>query len=242
MAFSRATAAPERMPRSDHADDVRVLVVDDSDLFRTGLCRLFEQAGGLTVVAEARSGEDAVRRGAELGPDVVVMDIGMPGIGGVEATRRLLEVSPHSTVIMLTATDDDEMVLDAVLAGACGYLLKGDKLSEIVRGVRAAATGQSLIAPTVASSLLATLRRHEPREQPVHEPPDLTPRELDVLRLLVAGCETNEIGRRLHVSPSTVKHHVSNTLVKLGVENRVQAAVMAVREGLVGEEPAVLPR
>jgi DNA-binding NarL/FixJ family response regulator len=232
----------EPILRSVNDDAVRVLVVDDSDLFRTGLRRLFEQAGGLTVVAEARSGEDAVLRAAELRPDVVVMDIGMPGIGGVEATRRLLEVSPHSTVLMLTGTDDHEMVLDAVLAGACGYLLKGDNMSEIVRGVRAAATGQSLITPTVASSLLATLRRHDAREQPALKPPDLTPRELDVLQLLVAGCETIEIGRRLHLSPSTVKHHVSSTLVKLGVGNRVQAAVLAVRQGLVSEEPAAPPR
>jgi len=224
------------MPRSDEADAVRVLVVDDHDLFRTGLRRLFGQADGIAVVAEARSGDDAVRRAAELLPDVVVMDLNMPGISGVEATRRLLEVSPHSAVLMLTATHDEEKVLDAVLAGASGYLLKDAKLSEILRGVRAAATGQSLIAPSVAGSLLARLRRHAPPARPTQEAPVLTPRELDVLRLLVAGCETIEIGRRLHLSPSTVKHHVSSTLEKLGVENRVQAAVMAVREGLVGDE------
>jgi two-component system, NarL family, response regulator LiaR len=230
------------MPRSGTEEGVRVLVVDDHDLFRTGLARLFGQADGLTVVAEARTGDDAVRRAGELLPDVVVMDIDMPGISGVEATRRLLEVSPHSAVIMLTATDDEEKVLGAVLAGASGYLLKGAKLSEIVRGVRAAATGQSLIEPRVAGSLLARLRRHGSREQPKQRPPVLTPRELDVLRLLVAGCETIEIGRRLHLSPSTVKHHVSSTFEKLGVENRVQAAVMAVREGLVTEEPGPSPR
>jgi DNA-binding NarL/FixJ family response regulator len=224
------------MPRSGKA--VRVLVVDDSDLFRTGLCRLFGQADGLTVVADARTGDAAVRRAAELLPDVVVMDVNMPGISGVDATRRLLEVSPHSAVLMLTATDDEEKVLDSVLAGASGYLLKGAKLSEIVRGVRAAARGQSLIAPSVAGSLLARLRRHASREPPEQEPVALTPREIDVLRLLVAGYETIEIGRRLHLSPSTVKHHVSSTLEKLGVENRVQAAVMAVRKGLVTDDPS----
>jgi DNA-binding NarL/FixJ family response regulator len=225
------------MPRSGNHEAIRVLVVDDHDLFRTGLCRLFGQAEGLEVVAEARSGNDAVRRAAELLPDVVVMDVNMPGISGVEATRRLLQVSPHSAVLMLTATDDEENVLDAVLAGASGYLLKDAKLSEIERGVRAAASGQSLIAPRVAVSLLARLRRHVPRELPKPRRPALSPRELDVLRLLVAGCETIEIGRRLHLSPSTVKHHVSRTLDKLGVKNRVQAAVMAVREGLVNDEP-----
>jgi two-component system, NarL family, response regulator LiaR len=229
------------MPRSGTEHGVRVLVVDDHDLFRTGLARLFGQADGLTVVAEARTGDDAVRRAAKLLPDVVVMDIDMPGISGVEATRRLLEVSPHSAVLMLTATDDEEKVLDAVLAGASGYLLKGAKMSEIVRGVRAAATGQSLIEPRVAGGLLARLRRHGSRDQPTQRPPALTPRELDVLRLLVAGCETIEIGRRLHLSPSTVKHHVSSTFEKLGVENRVQAAVMAVRKGLVNDETSPPP-
>lgn len=228
-------------PLELEGEAVRVLVVDDHDLFRTGLRRLIGQEHGLTVVAESRTGDDAVLRAAELLPDVVVMDVNMPGIGGVEATRRLLEVSPLSTVLMLTATHDEEKVLDAVLAGASGYLLKSAKLSEIVRGVRAAAAGQSLIAPSVAGSLLARLRRHAPQEQPARAHPALTPRELDVLRLVVAGYETIEIGRRLHVSPSTVKHHVSSTLDKLGVENRVQAAVMAVREGLVSEEPGALP-
>ena len=230
------------MARPVTAEAVRVVVVDDSDLFRKGLCRLLDQAEGLTVVAEARSGAEAVGVAAELLPDVVVMDINMPGISGVDATRRLLEVSPHSAVLMLTATDDEEQVLDAVLAGASGYLLKGAKLSEVVRGVRAAAEGQSLIAPRVAGSLLARLRRHAPREQPEHKAPALTPREIDVLRLLVAGCETIEIGRRLHLSPSTVKHHVSSTLEKLGVENRVQAAVMAVRKGLVDDPAGPPPR
>jgi DNA-binding NarL/FixJ family response regulator len=229
------------MPRPPEEETVRVLVVDDHDLFRTGLRRLIGQEHGLTVVAEARTGDDAVLRAAELLPDVVVMDVNMPGIDGVEATRRLLDVSPHSTVLMLTATHDEAKVLDAILAGASGYLLKSTKLSEIVRGVRAAAAGQSLIAPSVAGSLLARLRRHAPQEQPERTHPALTPRELEVLRLLVAGCETIEIGRRLHVSPSTVKHHVSSTLDKLGVENRVQAAVMAVREGLVSDEPGALP-
>jgi two-component system NarL family response regulator len=225
------------MPRPSAEEAVRVLVVDDHDLFRTGLCRLIGQEDGLTVVAEARSGDDAVSCAAALLPDVVVMDVSMPGISGVEATRRLLAVSPHGTVLMLTVTHDEEQVHDAVLAGASGYLLKSARLSEIVRGVRAAAAGHSLIAPSVAGSLLARLRRHAPREKPAAELPALTPRELDVLRLLVDGCETIEIGRRLHVSPSTVKHHVSSTLDKLGVENRVQAAVKAVREGLVGDEP-----
>ncbi|MEA2217753.1 MAG: hypothetical protein QOJ35_379 [Solirubrobacteraceae bacterium] len=215
---------------------LRVLVVDDHDLFRTGLRRLLDEQDGLDVVAEARGGAEAVQRAAELHPDVVVMDVNMPGMSGVEATRRLLELSPHSAVLMLTVAHDDRAALDAVLAGASGYLLKDALLPEIVRGIRAAATGESLIAPAVAGGLLAQLRRHGPPDVEPTAMPELSQRELDVLRLVVAGCENTEIGRRLHLSASTIKHYVSSTLEKLGVENRIQAAVLAVRLGLV-EEP-----
>lgn len=215
---------------------LRVLVVDDHDLFRSGLRRLLDEDGALDVVAEARRGDEAVSRAAQLRPDVVVMDINMPGMSGVEATRGVLEVSPGSAVLMLTVTSDASAVLDAVLAGASGFLLKDATLPEIVRGIRAAAAGQSPIAPAVAGDLLARLRRHRASDAPPPvPPPDLSPRELDVLRLVVAGCDNGEIGRRLHLSSSTVKHHVSNVLGKLGVENRIQAAVLAVRLGVVDE-------
>jgi DNA-binding NarL/FixJ family response regulator len=215
---------------------LRVMVVDDHDLFRSGLRRLLQEQDALEVVADARRGDEAVQRAAELRPDVVVMDINMPGMSGVHATRALREVSPQTAVLMLTVSDDEDAVLDAVLAGASGYLLKDATLPEIVRGIRAAAAGQSLVAPAVATSLLARLRRHGPPDAPPPPAaPELTPRELEVLRLVVAGHDNSDIGRRLHLSTGTIKHHVSSTLSKLGVDNRIQAAVLAVRLGLADE-------
>jgi DNA-binding NarL/FixJ family response regulator len=196
---------------------------------------LLDEQNALEVVADARRGEEAVQRAAELRPDVVVMDVNMPGMSGVSATRALREVSPLTAVLMLTVSADEDAVLDAVLAGASGYLLKDATLPEIVRGIRAAAAGQSLIAPAVAGSLLARLRRHGPPDAPPAALPELSPRELEVLRLVVAGCENSDIGRRLHLSAGTVKHHISSTLTKLGVDNRIQAAVLAVRLGLADE-------
>lgn len=212
------------------------MVVDDHDLFRSGLRRLLDEHDELDVVADARRGDEAVQRAAELRPDVVVMDINMPGISGVEATRGVLQKSPATAVLMLTVTTDENAVLDAVLAGASGYLLKDATLPEIVRGIRAAAAGQSLIAPSVAGDLLSRLRRHGAPEAPPPAAPELSARELDVLRLVVAGCDNGDIAKRLYVSASTVKHHVSSALEKLGVDNRIQAAVMAVRLGLVDEQ------
>ncbi|HWC26524.1 MAG TPA: response regulator transcription factor [Solirubrobacteraceae bacterium] len=217
---------------------VRVMVVDDHDLFRSGLRRLLDEQEGLEVVADARRGHEAVERARELRPEVVVMDVNMPGMSGVDATRGVREVSPETAVLMLTVTSDEDAVLDAILAGASGYLLKDATLPEIVRGIRAAGEGQSLIAPGVAGSLLERLRRYGAPDAPSSPPPELSPRELEVLGLIAAGYDNAEIGRRLHLSLSTVKHHVSSTFEKLGVENRIQAAVMAVRLGLVDEDVA----
>ena len=215
--------------------DLTIMVVDDHDLFRSGLRRLLEEEDGLDIVADARRGDEAVRKAAELRPDVVVMDVNMPGMSGVEATRGVLKASPRTAVLMLTVSTDDNSAIDAILAGASGYLLKDALLPEIVRGIRAAAAGQALIAPAVAGDLLAQLRRQGPPDAPAVAAPELSERELDVLRLVVDGCENIEIGKRLHLSPSTIKHYVSSTLEKLGVENRIQAAVLAVRLGLVEE-------
>ena len=219
------------------AQPLRVIVVDDHDLFRSGLRRLLDEHDDIDVVADARRGAEAVERAAALKPDVVVMDINMPGMSGVDATRGVLTTSPDSAVLMLTVTSDENAVLDAVLAGASGYLLKDATLPEIVRGIRAAAAGQSLIAPSVAGDLLARLRRHGAADAPAPAArAQLSARELDVLRLVVAGHDNAQIGKRLHLSPSTIKHHVSSTLEKLGVANRIQAAVLAVRLGLIDEQ------
>jgi two-component system, NarL family, response regulator LiaR len=212
---------------------LRVMVVDDHDPFRSGLHRLLDEQHELEVVADARCGEDAVQQAAELCPDVAVVDVNMLGMSGIEATRGILEAAPDSAVLMLTVSNDDEAVLDAVLAGAAGYLLKDATLPEIVRGIRAAAAGHSLIAPAVAGSLLARLRFHGPPNAPPTAITELSPRELDVLHLIVDGRENSDVATRLHISSGTVKHHLSSILDKLHVDNRTQAAVLAVRLGLV---------
>lgn len=232
----------ERMPHESPAGSatpaaagapVRVVVVDDHDLFRSGLRRLLQAEPELEVVADARSGEEAVRLAGGLRPDVVVMDHRMGGISGPEATRGILAGSPGTAVLMLTISDADDDVLDAIVAGAAGYLLKDASLQEIVDAIRAAARGESMIAPRVAASLLARLRRQTPRSGAPPASFDLSPRELDVLRLLVHGRDNIAIARQLHLSPSTIKHHVASIVEKLDVENRTQAAVLAVRQELV---------
>jgi DNA-binding NarL/FixJ family response regulator len=227
--------ADHRGARSGAPNHLRVMVVDDHDLFRSGLRRLLDGQDGLQVVAEARRGQEAVERAAEIQPDVIVMDVNMPGMSGIEATRAILETSTPPAVLMLTVSDADNEVLDAVLAGASGYLLKDAKLPDIVSAIRAAAAGQSLIAPSVTGGLLERLRRHGPVDVEAEPESDLSERELDVLQLLVAGLDNVAIGKQLHLSASTIKHHVSSILEKLCVENRIQAAVLAVRRGLVDE-------
>ncbi len=207
------------------------MVVDDHDLFRGGLVGLLE-GRGVHVVGEARLAADAIRRARELRPDVVLMDLSMPGMSGVEATHRLTASAPHVRVLVLTVFADDQHVMDAILAGACGYILKDAPIDQIVEGIYAAAHGESLISPRIASQLVRRLR--EPDEiDPGLMRADLTPRELEVVELLTRGMDNPEIAQALHLSQHTVKNHVSNILVKLQVANRIQAAVRAVRTGLV---------
>jgi two-component system nitrate/nitrite response regulator NarL len=211
---------------------VRVLIVDDHDLFRTGLRALLEEEG--FELADAASGRAAILRARLFAPQVVVMDIHMPGMSGVETTALMLEAVPDAAILMLTIATSAEEVLDAVRAGACGYLLKDAELSEIVEGIRAAAAGHSTIAARVAGHLLLSVRTHDAGSEHNASPqgPTLSPRERDVLSLLADGCDNAEIAARLFVSPSTVKNHVARVLEKLGVDNRVQAATFAVREGM----------
>jgi DNA-binding NarL/FixJ family response regulator len=218
----------------DNMRDIRVLIVDDHDLFRTGLRSLLEDEG--FEVSDASGGPEGARRARGFQPHVVVMDMNMPEMNGVEATPVVLEAAPGASVLMLTIATDDERVLAAVRAGASGYLLKDAPLDEIVAGVRAAAAGHSAIAPRVAGVLLESLRCPSSLPEPVLDlpvSPDLSPREQDVLELLVEGHDNADIAARLFLSPSTVKNHVSRLLCKLGVDNRVQAATLAVRKGLV---------
>ena len=214
-------------------DELRVLVVDDHDLFRTGLRNLLEEEG-VNVVGEAENGETAIRLASDLTPDVVIMDLNMPGAGGVETTRRLSSLAPLSRVVVLTISADDDDVMNAVMAGACGYLLKDSSIQELIAGIRAASEGESLISPQIAAKVLQRLRAQS-KDADAAETirAELSDRELQVLKLIANGKDNAQIARELFISPKTVKNHISNILMKLQIENRIQAAVYAVRSGIV---------
>jgi DNA-binding NarL/FixJ family response regulator len=216
-------------------DHVRVVIADDHVMFRRGLRRVLGQCG-MQTVGEASNGRMAVQLVRELRPDVVVMDFSMPVMDGVEATREILEEDPSARVLMLTITADETPVVDAMLAGACGYQLKDAAAAELVHSVRAAAIGQSTISPRIAAHLVKRLRETNPVQRPVvavDESGDLTTREVEILRLVAEGKENSQIAGELYISPKTVKNHVANILGKLAIENRVQAAVFAIRTGIV---------
>jgi DNA-binding NarL/FixJ family response regulator len=214
-------------------EPISVVVVDDHDIFRDGLVRLLAERDGITVVGDAADGERALRLVERLAPDVVVMDLNMPGLSGIEAIRRLAGVAPHSRVIVLTISVADSDVVEAIVAGACGYLLKDATIDEIVAGVRAAAVGDSLLSPRIATGLLERMRELAANGNGAEHRSELTDRELEVLRLVAQGMDNAEIAQALVISPQTAKNHVSNILAKLQLENRIQAAVHAVRRGLV---------
>ena len=211
----------------------RVLLVDDHDLFRTGLRNLLEEEG-VDVVGEAAAGEDALRHVRELQPDVVVMDLNMPGMTGVEATKKIVAYAPLTRVVVLTISDQDGDVMDAIFAGACGYLLKDASVEDVIRGIQAAAIGESLISPTIAAKVLERVRAataSPDAEEMIRA--ELSEREIEVLKLIANGKDNSQIAADLHISPKTVKNHISNILMKLQIENRIQAAVYAVRSGIV---------
>ena len=211
--------------------DLKVIVVDDHELFRRGVTGLLQERG-INVVGEAGLAADAIRQAAEIGPCVVLMDLSLPGMSGIEATQRLTAAAPLARVLVLTVFVDDQHIIDALLAGACGYVLKDAPIEQIVEGIRAAARGEALISPRIASRLVRRLR--EPDEVELSVTGDaLTPRELEVLELLARGLDNSQIAGALYLSQHTVKNHVSAILMKLQVENRIQAAVRAVRGGLV---------
>ena len=212
-------------------DRVRVVVIDDHDLFRGGLVQLLEQRG-IEVLGHAGLAVDGIRQVCDLNPEVALMDLTMPGMSGIEATQRLAATAPLVRVLVLTVAADEQSVTDALLAGACGYLVKDAPIDHIVEGIRAAARGESSISPRIASQLVKRLR--EPaKAEPRLPGAELTPRELQVLELLARGVDNPGIARTLFLSQHTVKNHVSSILVKLQVENRIQAAVRAVRGDLV---------
>ena len=220
-------------PNETH-EEISVVLVDDHDLFRGGLREILADQG-IRVVGEAPDGERGVEIVADLAPDVAVMDINMPGVGGIEATRQIAGRTPATRVLVLTIASDDDSIMQAMMAGASGYMLKDAPVEELVAGIRAAAAGESSISPRIAAKLLAWMREGGRAEQSAPETvgTDLSDRELEVLRLLSAGKGNAEIAQELFISPKTVKNHIASILAKLQIENRIQAAVYAVKAGIV---------
>jgi DNA-binding NarL/FixJ family response regulator len=217
---------------------IRVLVVDDEELIRTGLRLILEAEPDLTVVGTASDGAAAVAQAGRLRPDVVLMDIRMPGLDGLAATRQILggDDAAPCKVVILTTFDVDEHVYEALRAGASGFLLKDVPAGELVHAIRVAAAGEALLAPSVTRRLIAAFTRRAPGEVPAVRPAglgDLTAREVEVLALLAEGLSNAEIAARLYLGEATVKTHVARILMKLGVRDRVQAVIVAFRAGLV---------
>jgi DNA-binding NarL/FixJ family response regulator len=213
-------------------ESLRVVLVDDHPVYRAGLARLLRESG-VDVVAEVPNGEAALLVVEETAPDVVVMDLNMPGMTGLEATRQLVAQSPATRVLVVSVSAQEADVTDAILAGASGYILKESPVEEVVAGIRAAATGQSLISPRIATMLLQRIRDAAGSLDIDLAPAQLSARELEVLGLMAEGKSNHEIAEALVISPSTVHNHISSILMKLQVENRVQAAVRAVRDRLI---------
>ncbi|MDQ2714472.1 MAG: response regulator transcription factor [Chloroflexota bacterium] len=212
-------------------DKISILITDDHTLVRHGIEDFLALEPDLVVVGEADSGEKAVRMAAELAPDVVLMDLVMPGIGGVEATRQVKQVSPHSQIVILTSYHEDEYIFPALRAGALSYVLKDIGPDELADTIRKAARGESVLHPRVAARVVQELRGTR-RDTP-NLFTELTERELEVLRLIANGHSNAEIAQQLIISEKTVKGHVSNILSKLHMLDRTQAAIFAWHEGLV---------
>jgi DNA-binding NarL/FixJ family response regulator len=216
---------------------IRVLVVDDQELVRAGFCVILEATDGITVVGEAGNGADAVAATARHAPDVVLMDIRMPGMDGLEAARQITSArDPRSVprVVMLTTFDLDDYVYEALRAGASGFLLKDAPRADLVAAVRAAAAGDALLAPSVTRMLIEAFARRPPAAAPAPSRlASLTARERDILLLVARGHSNAEIAARLYVGEATVKTHVGHVLGKLGLRDRVQAVILAYETGLV---------
>lgn len=216
---------------------IRILIVDDQPLLRTGFRMILGSEPGLEVVGEAADGEGAIAQAADLGPDVILMDIRMPGMDGIEATRRLAGsgVARPSRVLILTTFGHDEYVIEALRAGASGFLLKDSPPEELVNAIRVVAAGEALLAPSVTRRLLDRFAGRLPAlaETPDSALAELTERELEVLRLIATGLSNAEIAERLSVSETTVKTHVSRVLSKLDLRDRVQAVILAYQLGIV---------
>jgi DNA-binding NarL/FixJ family response regulator len=214
---------------------IRVLVVDDHALFRRGLQMVLEQEDDIEVVGEAGDGSEAVEKAAETMPDIVLMDVRMPKRGGIDSCTLIKDAVPSCTIIMLTISDEEADLYDAIKAGASGYLLKEISIEEVAESIRAVHAGQSLISPSMASKLLtefATMIKRTDERQQVPTP-RLTDREMEVLKLVARGLNNRDIAKELFISENTVKNHIRNILEKLQLHSRMEAVVYAVRETML---------
>ena len=214
-------------------DVIRILVADDHTLFRKGLHSLLEHQAGMEVVGEAATGSEAVTLAEELVPDVVLMDIKMPDLTGIEATKQILQENPHIGIILVTMFDDAESVFSGMRAGARGYVLKGAETRELRHAIEAASRGEVLLSPAIAAKMMHRFDRAAESGQGGIPYEDLTPRELEVLRLAAEGLSNKEIAAKLALSEKTVKNRISNIFAKLRVNDRTQAVLHALRTGLV---------
>ena len=218
---------------------IKVLIADDHRVVREGLMAILKTKENIEVVGEAQDGQEAIEKVRTLEPDVILMDVSMPRMGGVEATRQIKREFPHIGIIALTMYDEQQYIFDLVRAGATGYLLKDTESAQIVEAIRAIYRGESLIHPSVASKILAefSLLAQKKGKKPSWEDHDLTEREITVLRLVADGKTNKEIANNLDLSEKTVKNHVRNIFHKLQVYDRTQAAILGIRNGIIELEP-----
>ncbi len=212
-------------------EPLRIVIADDHVFFRDGVRTLVEAAPDLELVGEAGTGEEAISLAASLQPDVILMDIRIPGTNGIEATRRIVQASPHIRVLMVTMFEDDQSVFTAMRAGARGYLLKGANYDEMLRAIRAVGNGEAIFSPSIAARFLEYFGSMRPATPPAAFP-ELSEREREILGLIAHGCKNAEIADRLVLTPKTVRNHVSNILSKLQVTDRAQAIIRAKEAGL----------
>jgi DNA-binding NarL/FixJ family response regulator len=215
---------------------IRLLLVDDHGLFRKGLVSLLQRESEFQVIGEAENGAEAIRKAKQLKPDLVLMDIHMPGTDGIEATRRIREMLPSTRVVILTVSEDDKDLFEGIKCGAHGYLLKKLEPEELYAMLRGVFQGEAPISRTTASKILSEFAVQARRKAAAQIEEELSAREKDVLQCLASGLTNKEIGNKLGIAENTVKNHLKNILAKLHLENRVQAATFAIQKGFVSQD------